>query len=143
MLYRFGSRGNSYEKFAGPHYAAVNSKNQIIVTDFHNHCIKLFDCEGNYLTSFGSNGEGNGQFNAPTGIAVDSQDNIIVADWGNSRIQVGQKTIIFFTHLILTSMHIVWASITCCSINMLCVKAQFRTRCWFENGLRILVVKNS
>lgn len=59
-----------------------------MVSDFHNHSIKVFDSEGNFIYSFGSSGQGNGQFNAPTGVAVDAQDNIIVADWGNSRIQV-------------------------------------------------------
>lgn len=72
----------------GPHFAAVNHNNEIIVTDFHNHSVKVFNTEGEFLLKFGSNGEGNGQFNAPTGVAVDINGNIIVADWGNSRIQV-------------------------------------------------------
>lgn len=98
--------------FTGPHFAAVNQNNEIIVTDFHNHSVKVktafsafsektiyfktycvfhlqvFSPEGEFLLKFGSNGEGNGQFNAPTGVAVDVNGNIIVADWGNSRIQV-------------------------------------------------------
>lgn len=85
---RFGSRGSETSRFAGPHYVAINSKNQLVVSDFHNHSIKVFDSEGNFVYSFGSSGQGNGQFNAPTGVTVDAQDNIIVADWGNSRIQV-------------------------------------------------------
>jgi len=87
-VHKFGSRGNDEGQFAGPHFIAVNSKGHIIVTDFHNHCVKVFDSEGDYLYCFGTNGEGNGQFNAPTGVAVDKNDNILVADWGNSRIQV-------------------------------------------------------
>lgn len=73
---------------AGPHFVAINADNHIIVSDFHNHKIKVFDSDGTFLHSFGSNGEGNGQFNAPTGVAVDKMGNILVADWGNSRIQV-------------------------------------------------------
>ncbi|XP_066488985.1 tripartite motif-containing protein 2 [Tiliqua scincoides] len=73
---------------SGPHFAAVNHNNEIIITDFHNHSVKVFNQEGEFMLKFGSNGEGNGQFNAPTGVAVDSNGNIIVADWGNSRIQV-------------------------------------------------------
>uniref|UniRef100_A0A9L0SUD5 Tripartite motif-containing protein 2 n=2 Tax=Equus TaxID=9789 RepID=A0A9L0SUD5_HORSE len=92
IVTRFGSRGNGDRQFAGtldgPHFAAVNSNNEIIVTDFHNHSVKVFNQEGEFILKFGSNGEGNGQFNAPTGVAVDSNGNIIVADWGNSRIQV-------------------------------------------------------
>ncbi|XP_032917202.1 tripartite motif-containing protein 2 isoform X1 [Catharus ustulatus] len=92
IVTRFGSRGNGDKQFAGtldgPHFAAVNSNNEIIITDFHNHSVKVFNQEGEFMLKFGSNGEGNGQFNAPTGVAVDSNGNIIVADWGNSRIQV-------------------------------------------------------
>ncbi|XP_012814662.1 tripartite motif-containing protein 2 isoform X3 [Xenopus tropicalis] len=92
IVTRFGSRGNGDKQFAGtldgPHFAAVNSNNEIIVTDFHNHSVKVFNQDGEFILKFGSNGEGNGQFNAPTGVAVDSNGNIIVADWGNSRIQV-------------------------------------------------------
>ncbi|XP_028658512.1 tripartite motif-containing protein 2 isoform X1 [Erpetoichthys calabaricus] len=92
LVTKFGNRGNGDKQFAGtldgPHFAAVNNNNEIIVTDFHNHSVKVFNQEGEFLIKFGSNGEGNGQFNAPTGVAVDSNGNIIVADWGNSRIQV-------------------------------------------------------
>ncbi|XP_029605993.1 tripartite motif-containing protein 2 isoform X2 [Salmo trutta] len=92
LVTKFGNRGNGDRQFAGtlngPHFAAVNHNNEIIVTDFHNHSVKVFNPEGEFLLKFGSNGEGNGQFNAPTGVAVDINGNIIVADWGNSRIQV-------------------------------------------------------
>ncbi|KAM9528314.1 tripartite motif-containing protein 2 isoform 1-T5 [Salvelinus alpinus] len=92
LVTKFGNRGNGDRQFAGtlngPHFAAVNHNNEIIVTDFHNHSVKVFNPEGEFLLKFGSNGEGNGQFNAPTGVAVDVNGNIIVADWGNSRIQV-------------------------------------------------------
>ncbi|XP_059820772.1 tripartite motif-containing protein 2 isoform X1 [Hypanus sabinus] len=92
LVTKFGNRGNGDKQFAGtldgPHFAAVNNNNEIIVTDFHNHSVKVFNTDGEFVLKFGSNGEGNGQFNAPTGVAVDSNGNIIVADWGNSRIQV-------------------------------------------------------
>ena len=78
---------------AGPHFCAVNSENDIIVSDFHNHQVKVFDAAGTFKFAFGSNGEGNGQFNAPTGVAVDAKGNILVADWGNSRIQVSTRFI--------------------------------------------------
>ena len=41
LLNKFGSRGNDEGQFAGPHFIAVNSKGNIIVTDFHNHCVKV------------------------------------------------------------------------------------------------------
>ncbi|XP_041055241.1 tripartite motif-containing protein 2-like isoform X3 [Carcharodon carcharias] len=91
LVTRFGLRGTADRQFAGildgPHFVAVNNKNEILVTDFHNHSVKVYNSDGEFLFKFGSHGEGNGQFNAPTGVAVDTNGNIIVADWGNSRIQ--------------------------------------------------------
>jgi len=43
LLHKFGSRGNDEGQFAGPHFVAVNSKGNIIITDFHNHCVKVRD----------------------------------------------------------------------------------------------------
>ncbi|CAK6972375.1 tripartite motif-containing protein 2 isoform X1 [Scomber scombrus] len=40
LVTKFGSRGNGDRQFAGPHFAAVNNNNEIIVTDFHNHSVK-------------------------------------------------------------------------------------------------------
>uniref|UniRef100_A0A8C4Q5G6 RING-type E3 ubiquitin transferase n=1 Tax=Eptatretus burgeri TaxID=7764 RepID=A0A8C4Q5G6_EPTBU len=103
LVTRFGTRGNGDKQFAGtldgPHFVAVNRNNDIIVTDFHNHSVKVFTSDGEFLLKFGSNGEGNGQFNAPTGVAVDSLDNIIVADWGNSRIQVFDSSGSFLSYI--------------------------------------------
>ncbi|XP_048836314.1 tripartite motif-containing protein 3-like [Brienomyrus brachyistius] len=90
--------GKSSPAFS-PHFVAVNNKNEIVVTDFHNHSVKVFSADGEFLFKFGSHGEGNGQFNAPTGVAVDGNGNIIVADWGNSRIQVFDSSGSFLSYI--------------------------------------------
>ncbi|KAK2517574.1 hypothetical protein Q9233_013009 [Columba guinea] len=41
MVAKFGSRGTAERQFAGPHFVAVNNKNEIVVTDFHNHSVKV------------------------------------------------------------------------------------------------------
>ena len=41
VLAKFGSRGSEMDQFAGPHYAAVNSAGNIVISDFHNHNIKV------------------------------------------------------------------------------------------------------
>ncbi|KAM6145441.1 LOW QUALITY PROTEIN: tripartite motif-containing protein 3 [Phoenicopterus ruber ruber] len=99
LVTKFGSRGTAERQFAGPHFVAVNNKNEIVVTDFHNHSVKVYNADGEFLFKFGSHGEGNGQFNAPTGVAVDSNGNIIVADWGNSRIQVFDSSGSFLSYI--------------------------------------------
>ncbi|PNJ83562.1 TRIM2 isoform 4, partial [Pongo abelii] len=50
IVTRFGSRGNGDRQFAGPHFAAVNSNNEIIITDFHNHSVKVLQAHGLLLT---------------------------------------------------------------------------------------------
>ena len=42
LLHKFGSRGGDDDKFAGPHYVAINSQGHIIISDFHNHSIKVY-----------------------------------------------------------------------------------------------------
>ncbi|KAJ0022333.1 hypothetical protein NQD34_009823 [Periophthalmus magnuspinnatus] len=108
LVTKFGAKGTSDRHFAGklakptsfsPHFVAVNNKNEIVVTDFHNHSVKVYNADGEFLFKFGSHGEGNGQFNAPTGVAVDTNGNIIVADWGNSRIQVFDSSGSFLSYI--------------------------------------------
>ncbi|XP_062408095.1 tripartite motif-containing protein 3-like [Sardina pilchardus] len=123
LVTKFGARGTSDRQFTdksgannaleqklsksgpvfSPHFVAVNNKNEIIVTDFHNHSVKVYSADGEFLFKFGSHGEGNGQFNAPTGVAVDSNGNIIVADWGNSRIQVFDSSGSFLSYINTTA----------------------------------------
>ncbi|XP_068601332.1 tripartite motif-containing protein 3-like isoform X1 [Brachionichthys hirsutus] len=119
LVTKFGARGTSDRHFAeksganialeqklsksgpvfSPHFVSVNNKNEIVVTDFHNHSVKVYNADGEFLFKFGSHGEGNGQFNAPTGVAVDANGNIIVADWGNSRIQVFDSSGSFLSYI--------------------------------------------
>ncbi|XP_076130935.1 tripartite motif-containing protein 3b isoform X1 [Alosa pseudoharengus] len=119
LVTKFGARGTTDRQFAekssanfaleqklsksgaafSPHFVAVNNKNEILVTDFHNHSVKVYNADGEFLFKFGSHGEGNGQFNAPTGVAVDANGNIIVADWGNSRIQVFDSSGSFLSYI--------------------------------------------
>ncbi|XP_030632631.1 tripartite motif-containing protein 3 isoform X2 [Chanos chanos] len=123
LVTKFGARGTSERQFTekcganspleqkfsrsgpafSPHFVTVNSKNEIIVTDFHNHSVKVYNADGEFLFKFGSHGEGNGQFNAPTGVAVDTNGNIIVADWGNSRIQVFDSSGSFLSYINTTA----------------------------------------
>jgi len=83
----FGSNGNGNSQFNYPDAVTVNSKGNIIICDFSNNRIQIFDCEGNFISTFGSYGNGNGQFNNPFGMAINSKGNIIVSEYGNQRIQ--------------------------------------------------------
>ncbi len=41
LVLKFGGRGNDPSKLAAPQFAAVNSQGDIIISDFHNHAIKV------------------------------------------------------------------------------------------------------
>ncbi len=66
---------------------ALDSGNNVYVSDRSNNRIVKFGADGTYLAQWGSSGGGNGQFNNPAGIAVDSSNNVYVADLGNDRIE--------------------------------------------------------
>eukprot|EP01113_Clastostelium_recurvatum_P044779 TRINITY_DN7598_c1_g1_i2.p1 TRINITY_DN7598_c1_g1~~TRINITY_DN7598_c1_g1_i2.p1 ORF type:complete len:838 (+),score=181.42 TRINITY_DN7598_c1_g1_i2:95-2608(+) len=83
--------GSADGQFDGPCGIAVNSKGHIIVADWHNSRIQVFDSiERNcvFIRKFGGKGLDNGQFRNPWGVCVDQFDRILVSDWSNHRVQV-------------------------------------------------------
>jgi hypothetical protein len=88
FILNFGSFGSSNGQFRSPLDVAVDSADRILVADYNNHRIQIFNSAGNHLQSIGSLGSSNGQFSYPTSITVDSADRILVADSNNHRIQI-------------------------------------------------------
>ncbi len=101
FLHRFGTHGSEPHQLSGPHYVRFTEQDNdrnIIITDFYNNSVKIFDIErhGQLVTSFGSIGTKNGLFQAPTGLAIDYERGyIFVSDWGNNRIQVFDRQGLF------------------------------------------------
>ena len=60
----------------------------LIVSDFSEHCIKVFNREGHFQYKFGKQGEGDGEFNNPRFLSVTQSKHLLVCDQGNRRIQV-------------------------------------------------------
>lgn len=79
MLIKFGWYGLGDKYFDGLNFFVVDSKDQIIVSDFGNDCIKVFDIVGNFKRKFGN-------LFCFMGVIVDRRDNIIVVDVGNFRV---------------------------------------------------------
>jgi len=84
----FGSYGSSVGKFKFPWGVAVNTKDEIAVSDYVIHRVQIFGSDGHYLRSFGRPGNKNGEFEGPRGIVFHKNGNIFVADNGNARIQI-------------------------------------------------------
>ena len=83
----FGKHGSSAGMFVLPWGVAVNTKDEIAVTDFDCNRVQIFNSDGTYLRSFGRFGTNKGEFLRPTGIAFSKNGCIFVADNNNNRIQ--------------------------------------------------------
>ena len=75
------------ESFEHPRGLAVNSKGQIAVVDYIEHCVLITDMEGNCLRKVSCHGNTDGQLNDPVDVTYLNDDNILVADELNHRIQ--------------------------------------------------------
>jgi len=88
-----GSIGSGDAQFLYPTAMAVDSQDNLYVTDYQNDRVQKFDSDGNFVLSFGTFGhcisaEGcqNGDLRFPDGIAIDAEDNLYVSDT-NHRVQ--------------------------------------------------------
>lgn len=90
LLHHWGRRGTSPGEFTLPRAVAVNSRGEIIVSEYSAaERVQVFDPQGGHLLRvFGEAGTDPGKFNRPEGLCVDSEDRIYVADSCNHRIQV-------------------------------------------------------
>ena len=86
---QFGRNETGDGQLFYPYAVAGNSRGEIVVADFHNHRIQVFDRNGKFLFRFGSEGKGKGKFHSPLGVTIDQRNNqIVVADTYNHRIQI-------------------------------------------------------
>jgi len=72
--------------FLSPQHIAIDSQDNVYVTDLGNARVQKFDSNGNFLTEWGSKGSQPGEFGHPTGIAI-SDDFVFVVDNRNHDIQ--------------------------------------------------------
>ena len=56
------------------------------MSDSSEHCIKVFDRNGNFQYMFGKKGGGDGEFDAPSCIAVNKSGHLMVCDEFNHRV---------------------------------------------------------
>lgn len=73
FITEWGTEGEGTGQFNNPAGVAVDSEDNVYVTDVNNNRIQKFSSDGAFVTSWGSEGEGEGLY---------------VADTGNFRIQV-------------------------------------------------------
>ena len=89
--------GTEEGKLEWPAALAVDSEENLYVSDEAHHRVSIFSHEGEFLGSWGKHGDGDGQLNRPSGIDFDSDENIYVSDTLNHRIQKFTKDGEFLT----------------------------------------------
>ena len=87
---KVGNKLSFIGKFKYPGYIAIDTNDNVIVSDCKDDCIYIFNPDGTINHKFGSSGAGHGQLKEPWGVATDGK-NILVADSGNNRIQVFKR----------------------------------------------------
>ena len=70
-----------------PRSVAVDSDENVYISDDFANVIFLYDVEGNFQGKWGTKGSGDGELNSPYGIAFDKEENLFVSDSLNNRIQ--------------------------------------------------------
>lgn len=85
---RFGSKGSGDTQLLFPHGLAIDIENNVLVCDYGNHRVQMFNSSGAHLRYFGKKGSGPGEFWFPTGLAVDNTRKILVCEKNNHRIQI-------------------------------------------------------
>jgi len=83
----WGNTPASGVSFASPNGIAIDSFDNVYVTEFRGNRVQKFSPDGVLLTGWGSAGTDNGQFRNPTGIAIDGEGNVYVSESGNNRVQ--------------------------------------------------------
>ncbi|XP_078589229.1 uncharacterized protein LOC144869650 [Branchiostoma floridae x Branchiostoma japonicum] len=105
VMMRIGGKDQGQQHFGSFLRVAVNSRNQIIVSDWHKDKMMMFDPSGRYLFTCGSPGSGPGQLYSPHCVITDSEDDIIVADFCNHRVSLFSRDGTFIRHVLTKTEH--------------------------------------
>jgi sugar lactone lactonase YvrE len=93
LLFMIGEEwveGTDSDHLANPRGIAIDSANNIYISDAGNHRVQIFDDDGNYQATIGQSGvsgSGNDQLDSPRRLIVDGTT-LYIVDSGNQRVQV-------------------------------------------------------
>ena len=88
---QFGQRGEGDGDFFWASSIALDSAQNVYISDDWLNRISIFDKDGEFLDRWGVPGTGDGELNKPSGIRFDGQDDLYVVDSSNNRVQVFTK----------------------------------------------------
>lgn len=83
----FSRFGSGEGELTWPTGIALDSSQNVYVTDEALNRVSVFDKDGEVLGQWGVQGSGDGELSKPSGIKVDKEDNVYVVDSANNRVQ--------------------------------------------------------
>jgi len=83
----FSKPGDGPGELMWPAGIALDSQENVYVTDEWLNRISIFDRDGQFLRLWGSSGSDDGELNGPSGIAIDPKDVLYIVDSRNHRVQ--------------------------------------------------------
>ena len=86
-IFEFSGMGDNPGELIWPAGVAVDSQENVYVTDEWLNRVSIFDSQGNFKRLWGSPGQGEGELSGPSGIVIDPQDNLLIIDSRNHRVQ--------------------------------------------------------
>ena len=87
FILEFGAPGDGPGELIWPAGLAVDSQENVYVTDEWLNRVSVFDSQGKFQRLWGSPGQQEGELNGPSGIVIDPQDNLLIVDSRNHRVQ--------------------------------------------------------
>ena len=87
----FGSKGSETGKFYNPFGISVDSRGNVLVADFSNHRIQVFDASGRYLSSI-THTTPEQKLQRPMSVSVGPDDCVYVVEYGSDRVSIFDQT---------------------------------------------------
>ena len=87
LIVEFGKYGQGDGEFIWPAGIAMDTKQNVYVTDEWLNRVVTYDSEGNFIGHWGEPGENPGGLNRPSGIVADAEDNLFIVDGAANRVQ--------------------------------------------------------
>jgi tripartite motif-containing protein 71 len=87
LLAEFYKWGQGDGRGTWPFGVAVDSQENVYVSDDWLNQISIFDKDGNFQGKWGKAGSGDGELFRPAGLICDKDDTLLVVDSGNNRVQ--------------------------------------------------------
>ena len=91
LVAEFGHGGDGEGEMTWPVAIALDSEENLHITDEWLNRISIFTKDGEWVGKWGTPGDGDGEIDRPSGLAFDKDDNLYLVDSRNHRVQVFTK----------------------------------------------------